>query len=630
VPLGPGAPPEREFYYLHNFCFALDWIAERHGDLCGPQELGFMAAFRGLPRASQALLVRLLMRAGPVFRVARLEYPEIGCPSAALGPLLEQGFLESDPVLGLGQVFRLFRREELRGLFRGEMATLPARETKVSWFERLQERWSEPRRWSVWLSDLRRPVDIPVTGTGLAVDRWGVAHEIGAGLAVGAGLAAPRPEGRTDDANLAVVEVRVAELVERLRLMFFGNLRQGWSEFVLADLGVFRYEAVDFPASARAFACRDDVDTYLRIHRLRERLEAGDDWREIHDAAAAEAPRNAWLAQRRDKLLFLLGRYRERAQAWADAERVYSDCGYAGARHRLARVLERSGRLDEAGALARQAMAEPQDDAELQLMTRLLDRVRRALAGQTAATSFEADLHAIDSRAHPGTNLHAPTLRARPDASRVTFPLKHLTLPRPVPFVSVELAARDAYAEPGSTVHYVENLLVNALFGLLCWPAIFHAVPGAFFHPYQRGPADLMSRDFVRIRQALFDACLGQLDDGRHVDAIMTTYGQKAGIQSPFVGWGGLDEDLLRLALACIPPTHLRLWCGRLMADLNANRAGWPDLIMFRPESRSYRLIEIKGPGDRLQDNQRRTLAFLLQHDMPVEVCHVTWLERES
>ena len=33
----------------------------------------------------------------------------------------------------------------------------------------------------------------------------------------------------------------VGDLCERLRLMFFGNLRQDWSEFVLADLGVFKY-----------------------------------------------------------------------------------------------------------------------------------------------------------------------------------------------------------------------------------------------------------------------------------------------------------------------------------------------------------------------------------------------------
>lgn len=36
-------------------------------------------------------------------------------------------------------------------------------------------------------------------------------------------------------------------------------------------------------------------------------------------------------------------------------------------------------------------------------------------------------------------------------------------------------------------------------------------------------------------------------------------------------------------------------------------------------------MIEVKGPGDRLQDNQRRLLEFCAAHDMPVAVCHVRW-----
>jgi hypothetical protein len=34
-------------------------------------------------------------------------------------------------------------------------------------------------------------------------------------------------------------------------------------------------------------------------------------------------------------------------------------------------------------------------------------------------------------------------------------------------------------------------------------------------------------------------------------------------------------------------------------------------------------MVEVKGPGDRLQDNQRRFLEFCIEHDMPVAVCRV-------
>ena len=54
-----------------------------------------------------------------------------------------------------------------------------------------------------------------------------------------------------------------------------------------------------------------------------------------------------------------------------------------------------------------------------------------------------------------------------------------------------------------------------------------------------------------------------------------------------------------QLALACIPAPHLKLWCERILADIQANRSGFPDLIQFWPDERRYHMIEVKGPGDR-------------------------------
>ncbi|MNJ61125.1 VRR-NUC domain protein [compost metagenome] len=51
-----------------------------------------------------------------------------------------------------------------------------------------------------------------------------------------------------------------------------------------------------------------------------------------------------------------------------------------------------------------------------------------------------------------------------------------------------------------------------------------------------------------------------------------------------------------------------------------------PDLIQFWPEQQRYRMIEVKGPGDRLQDNQLRWIDFCTEHGLPIEVCHVRWI----
>jgi len=57
------------------------------------------------------------------------------------------------------------------------------------------------------------------------------------------------------------------------------------------------------------------------------------------------------------------------------------------------------------------------------------------------------------------------------------------------------------------------------------------------------------------------------------------------------------------------------------------NRSGLPDLIQFWPHEKRYRMIEVKGPGDRLQDNQIRWLDYCVAHNMPVAVCYVQWIQ---
>jgi len=80
-------------------------------------------------------------------------------------------------------------------------------------------------------------------------------------------------------------------------------------------------------------------------------------------------------------------------------------------------------------------------------------------------------------------------------------------------------------------------------------------------------------------------------------------------------------------ALTCIPAAHLKLMFQRILADVCGNRTGLPDLIQLWPEERRYRMIEVKGPGDRLQDNQKRWIDYAHQHGLPIAVCHVQWAE---
>lgn len=579
-------PPHR-YYYLHNFQRALAWVGERYADLLDERERRFMADFAALPLVSQALLVRMLMRRGPWFRASRLVYEEIPATAEAAAPLLALGWLDADAPMTLDELFALHTRPELDRLFAATAARGAGR--KADLLDAMRARHPDARPYAGWLA-VARGAPEQACATRVAASDEAPAGDPPA--------AAPRSVAADP---VAVIDpawrVAVADLCERLRLMFFGNLHQDWSEFVLADLGVFQYEAVPFEPSSRAFQARADVDRYLALHACRRALDDGLDVDALLRAVADCASDNAWLEKRRAKVLLRLGQACERTRDWDAAERVYALCAYPGARHRRIRVHERMARFDEALALALRAQAAPESEEETQRLARMLPRLRRKL-GQAVAR------------------------RVAPPVARFDLELERPATPMPV-----EFAARDHLHRDDAPVHYVENALINSLFGLLCWPAVFAPLPGAFFHPFQRGPADLDAPDFHARREALFAACLAQLDSDEYRDTIRRRYVDKHGLQSPFVFWGALDEPLLERALEHLPPAHLKQFFTRLLRDVKANRSGLPDLIRFQAAAPGYELIEIKGPGDKLQDNQIRWLAYCAEHGMPVRVCHVSWRE---
>lgn len=538
-----------ELYYLSNFRTALVWVAERYADLLADEERAFLDTFDTLPWSSQALLVRMVMRKGCHFRLSKLVYPEIGDCLTAAGPLLEQGWITEQALLTADEIAELLRKDEV--LTHLPVTDRRATQKKAELLEQLREMELPAQPFRDWCPGL-------------------------------------------DDQLLSLM---VGELCDRLRLMFFGNLAQDWSEFVLTDLGIYRYESVDIGPESRGFQCRQDLEDYLHLRQLRVSVEQGAELADIVPPLLAFSSNNPYLCSRQSRLLFQIAQQLEKSGELEQALLLYQHSAHGEARWRQIRVLEQLGRDSEAHDQALVFSQTPGSDEEGQRLQRALTRLRRKL-----------DLPMVK---------HAKLVgETRTD----------LVLPMPE-HGCVEIAVRDHLHRDEAPVHYVENTLLCSLFGLLCWEAIFAPLPGAFFHPFHSGPVDLYSPDFYARRQHLFERCLLQLEKPDYKDVIRARYQEKFGLQSPFVFWGMLDEARLELALQCIAAAHLRACFTRLLRDLKANRAGMPDLIQFYPQEQRYRMIEVKGPGDRLQDNQKRWLSFAAEHGIAVEVCYVRWVE---
>jgi hypothetical protein len=258
---------ENEFYYLDNFHRVLEWISERYGDLLSDEERAFIATFCALPQASRALLVRMVMRKGSLFRASKLSYAEIGCPVEAARHLLPTGWIAADPVLTLDELFELLLKPEIGKVFGLSLHEKHARKGEQLAALRLQ--FADARAFSAWYRD----------------------------------------------AGDNVYRILVKPLCDRLRLIFFGNLRQDWTEFVLSDLGVFKYEQVEFSSASRGFRQRRDIDDYVLLHSCKERFEAGEPLENILASLPCSDFGNDWLNSRRERLLFQIAQHVEKQRA---------------------------------------------------------------------------------------------------------------------------------------------------------------------------------------------------------------------------------------------------------------------------------------------------------------------------
>jgi VRR-NUC domain/Fanconi anemia-associated nuclease SAP domain len=533
-------------YYLDHFHTALSWLKERYGDLLSPAENEFIAEFGRLPRASQALLVRLIMRRGREFRATKIRYPEIGSIEAAFGALIELKWVDPHPLLSIDDLLKLITRAEIAELF----TDLPASLSKAEAHAQLRQTHTEARSFEEWRGNVKE----------------------------------------------RVYSVAIAPLCAQLRILFFGNFRQEWSEFVLADLGIFRYEEVPFSQDSRAFSTRRDIEDFHALYECRRRLYEEEPLQEVLARVPKSSLQHEWLEGRRAKLLFQIARQLERSGDRDGALTLYLEGRYPGARLRAIRSLEVAGRHREALDLATQAQERPESSAEVQKLERIRKRLERKAGVPATARRVVVRPERID-----------------------------LIVPLPSGGESVEQIAREHLAERDAPVYYVENGLINSLFGLLCWEAIFAPVSGAFFHPFQIGPMDLFSPTF-RVRRAhAFEACFHALQANTYAARILQTFRVKNGTQSPFVAWSLLSDELLDHALNCIPAADLGRYFERLLENLSENRSGLPDLVQFWPGEHRYRMIEVKGPGDRLQDNQLRWTEFCSHHHISVAVCHVRW-----
>ena len=562
----PPEPPElEEGYYVDNFEVVLETVHRRYGDLLSAGELAFVDDWRTLTLSARRLFVRLTSRKGPCFRRDRIEYAEIAELDDAFNELECAGFLDRAVGVEPAELLGLLLKAEGLDLARGllpEAAPVPA---------------AASRKGEV-VEALVREVEAEV------LDR-----------AIRDLIEVVRPL-RQDDVLV-------------FRLLFFGNLSQDWTEFVLRDLGVLRFEAYELRTDLRLFpsrqaiedtlalrTCRSDVHALVREGELEEALDLGRAVLERHHLWHPVARRYF------DHVCNELGRSLERAAVacdttgWFEAALDYYGAATAPpARERRARVLARLERFDEALALCIEIETDPRDETEVAFAPRFAKEIRRR-RGEAVA---------------------------RPRRSR--RPIIGMEIAR-IDGVPVETLALEALDRSGRRGFFSENWLWKSLFGLAFWDVVFAPVEGAFQHPFQYGPLDLSSSEFRKARRELVVARLDELRTCRDLGPrLLAIYDEKLDTANRLVAWGDALRERLEIALEVLTGEHLALVCDRLSRDVRRYRRGFPDLFVLREEAPGFELMEVKAPGDQLRPEQGAWIDYLNANGLPASILKLTW-----
>eukprot|EP00236_Picocystis_salinarum_P004271 CAMPEP_0183823710 /NCGR_PEP_ID=MMETSP0807_2-20130328/202_1 /TAXON_ID=88271 /ORGANISM="Picocystis salinarum, Strain CCMP1897" /LENGTH=796 /DNA_ID=CAMNT_0026068617 /DNA_START=19 /DNA_END=2409 /DNA_ORIENTATION=- len=169
---------------------------------------------------------------------------------------------------------------------------------------------------------------------------------------------------------------------------------------------------------------------------------------------------------------------------------------------------------------------------------------------------------------------------------------------------------------------------VRAIFTLLFWDVIFDSkVQGVFRSKFQSMPLDWNSDAFCISRQESIENMVSSIRESSVEDLLSkmaTCWEVNYGAYCRGINWDSADLGQLQTIASCLSPHGIAGICRCLAEDHAGWSGGMPDLILWKPEQEAAKLVEVKGPRDRLSEQQRAWIAFLTSQGIEVEVFKVS------
>ncbi len=379
-------------------------------------------------------------------------------------------------------------------------------------------------------------------------------------------------------------------------LCYFGNPYQNLTEFILSDLGIKTPPKWPIDRNMGVFNTREQL---LKHYELA--LES----KQFHDA------------QKQLSLEDLIGLYQLPSEA--------DDPNLIRRRQHLndliAREVERRGNLEQAISLYQQLPSYFSWERYLRCLHKT-NKSAKALSLIKSSEFVTDQFFSFRRRFQPQLerSLNLPKTRFT-----IFEPRQYrLTLRRSNNRVEKDVV--NYFEAQGERAFFAENKIINTLVALCFWQVIAADVKGAFYNPYQFSPVDIHRSDFLSSRETQWNSELKLLKNSELSALVAARLKQLEGLTAMLLNPQVLQPaDWLDVAEQ-IGADKIIALAKYLFNDVRSRRSGQPDLLVCSATGQ-WRFVEVKGPGDLLQDHQRDWFEILDQLDIQAELA---WVDYEN
>ncbi|KAG8371498.1 hypothetical protein BUALT_Bualt13G0093900 [Buddleja alternifolia] len=601
--------PSGTIRYQHNLVLLIQEVLKSHPHLFTISEKSFLEAFNSLPDDSQRLFARIYTRKGPWFRMSHILYPEIVDCHQAMTGLLEAGYICSFPWTNeledndLDGILNVLNVDELRDALRVLNKKCNHGTRKQEIIDLLLSS-SKDRL----CSELQSFV-LAITGSCVKVS------PLAESLMWRAESGTPGAVTQLLLTSRALVLEKEVPVTGELSLLVRSDLLS-YEEAI--EISQIMDESLDENNSELVSRCIEISVSRMSICSGEGESSSGGSMGAFLSYFSA-----SWIYS---KVVLLGVSFLEREKRYIDAVNLLRELlktFIADSRRgywtlRLSVDLEHLGRLDDSLRVAEDGVLDPwvRAGSRVALQRRVLRLGKPPRRWKTPSYSKSVKRNILEVHVQ-GRPLNCKT------------GTKSIFYGEDGEQCGVEQLALQYYAGEGGGwqgVH-AESGIWLTIFGILMWDIIFADVPNVFRTKFQTAPLDLETDSFYEGRKSLIEALMEKIEDGMAEEILITSWESHVGTSCRGVNWEKHSLADLRAVVKCIGGLCLASILRHLAQDYRSWSSGMPDLLLWRLHD-CYRgeakLVEVKGPRDRLSEQQRAWLLLLMDSGFSVEVCKVT------